>query len=124
MIPKPWLENWPTSHPKNTGRPALIICTLIRPVIRNEGQTDLDHGILHILDLRVHVCNRHINSYAHPDPIKLLTKNGASTPDVPEFIDGIQFRVLVAWVVDERERIRRLAPHISTIIASTSPSTY
>jgi hypothetical protein len=88
----PWVreENLPTSHPKKTGTPALIIFTTVDfmfsiSVLTSRGS----------FGDNLEKANRN------------LTQNRTSTEDVSESIDSVQLRIVVARVVDEREGVDR-----------------
>ena len=104
IIPRVESECWPTSHPKNTGTPALIILTTVffKSSISVFTSTDLNSGESN---------NNQIRTY----------KDGTSSPDVTQLIHSVQLLIIISGIVDEGETFwRRIFPgsdrlHMPTI---------
>ena len=113
MIPRDVLENFPTSHPKKSGWPALRVCGGRRrrvSQIKGSGskhRTYGDHGLL------------------HPPHRRIDVRDVPPAPYVSELLDCVQLLVLVPWVIDQRDALGgwelRRAELLIELSWSTSP---
>ena len=89
MIPAVRSENWPTSHPKKTGCPALICFT-----------TDC---LRFSISVFTSVQEEESASQVDEREEKARTEDRAGVPDVAELVDCVELAVCVARVVDQGE---------------------
>lgn len=77
---------------------------------------NLNDSILHVLDLGIDICIGISNATSILLRI-VLTKYRTATPDIAEFIDRIELRILISRIIDKRERLRGLKIQVNHCIS-------